>query len=198
MNGLVARFRASMAVDAGRGRDGDGYDLAALDGMTSRELAEVERMVLDRGVSDWRDVEVLARLDTPAARAAIALARTSPDRGLRLAAQEHGPRPARKGREEAILAGLRGELFEGLSRALDQAVEHPTPRVVTALFRCARDRGGSEGYGAIAALFAIRGRIDSPEDDAYRPLFLRIADTDPRVRRAAFEEACGILGAARP
>ena len=93
-------------------------------------------------------------------------------------------------REETILEGLRGEPFGGLFQALDLAVDHPTRRVVAALFRCARDRGGPGGYGAATALFAIHGKVDS----TYRPLFLRIADMDPKVRRPAFKEACGILG----
>ncbi|RPH39133.1 MAG: hypothetical protein EHM91_12805 [Planctomycetota bacterium] len=97
-------------------------------------------------------------------------------------------------REGAILEGLRGEPFESLFQALDMAVDHPTNRVVTALFRCAHDRGGPGGYGAIAALFTIHRKIDSPDDWTYRPLFLRIADMDPKVRRPAFKEACGILG----
>ena len=191
MNDPVERFRASMQISAG-------YDLAALDGITPAQLAEVERLILDRGVSDWRDLEVLNRLDTPAARVAILLARKSEDRELRIAAQEYGPRPATKVREEAVLEGLRGEPFESLFQALDMAVNHPTRRVVTALFRCARDRGGPGGYGAAAALFAIHGKIASPDDWTYRPLFLRIADMDPKVRRAAFKEACGILGVEEP
>ena len=97
-------------------------------------------------------------------------------------------------REEAILEGLRGEPFGRLFQALDLAVEHPTPRVVAALFRCAHDRGGPGGYGAMAALFTIHKKIDSPDDWIYRPLFLRIADMDPKIRRHAFKEACGILG----
>ena len=198
MNGLVERFRASMAIDAFKGRDGEGYDLSALDGMTAAQLAEVERIVLERGVTDWRDLEVLDRLATPAAHVAILLARKSDDRELRLAAQEYGPRPAKKGREGAILDGLQGDLYDSLFRALDLAVEHPTPRVVAALLRCARDRGGPGGYGAVAALFTIHRKIGSPDDWTYRPLFLRIADMDSRVRRAAFTEACRILGVEEP
>ena len=101
-------------------------------------------------------------------------------------------------REAAILEGLRGEPFESLFQALDMAVGHPTSRVIDALFRCARDRGGPGGYGAIAALFAIHGRIDAPDDWTYRPLFLRIADMDPKVRLPAFQEACEILGVPAP
>jgi len=195
MTDLVQRFRASMAIDSFRGRDGEGYDLGALEGMSPVQLAEVERLVLDRGVSDWRDLEVLDRLGTPTARAAILMARRSEDRELRLAAQEYGPQPVTKIRESAILEGLRGEPFESLFQALEMAVDHPTGRVIAALFRCARDRGGPGGYGAAAALFTIHRKIGSPDDGTYRPLFLRIADMDPKVRHAAFREVCRILGA---
>jgi hypothetical protein len=96
--------------------------------------------------------------------------------------------------EAAILEGLQGDLYDSLFRALDQAVEHPTPRVVKALFQSARDRGGPAGYGAIAALFTIHGKTKSPDDWDYRRLFLRISDMDPKIRHAAFKEACRILG----
>ena len=97
-------------------------------------------------------------------------------------------------REGAILEGLRGEPFDSLFQALDMAVDHPTSRVIDALFRCAHDRGGPGGYGAIAALFTIHKKIGSPDDRTYRPLFLRIADMDPKVRGPALKEACEILG----
>ncbi len=96
--------------------------------------------------------------------------------------------------EETILEGLRGEPFDGLFHALDGAVSHPTGRVIAALFRCARERGGPGGYGAAAALFTIHGKISAPDDWTYRPLFLRLADMDPKVRYPAFKEACEILG----
>lgn len=194
----VQRFRAGMEIDYEKWHDGVGYDLDALEGMTPEQLRQVERILLDRGVSDWRDLEALDRLKTPAAIAAIAAileARTSPDEELRLAAHDYGPKPLRKSREDAILQGLESEdLYKGLSKALDLAFEHPTPRVREALFRHVRDRRGSACHGSAAVLYALHGKMESPDDWDYRPLFLRLAGDDDTERRAAFREFCATLG----
>jgi hypothetical protein len=103
--------------------------------------------------------------------------------------------PLGKDLEAAILDGLTKDVGEELFRALDLACEHPSPRVMDALFRIARDERGARGYGAAATLLALHGRIDSPEDAGeHRPLLLRVADADPVVRRAAFAEFCGMIG----
>ncbi len=63
----LARFVASMCLNLERWRDGDPYDLAALDNLSSHEQREVLQLLAERlagSGGDWRDVDSLAALGT--------------------------------------------------------------------------------------------------------------------------------------
>ncbi len=191
----LKRFLQSMVLDFEKWHDGIGYDVSAIAEMTTAQRREVEQTLLTRGVEGWRDLEALDHLDTPAARAAILRARESGDAVLRLAAQNYGPAANASEREAAILEGLEtDDLSDGLSKALDQASDYPTPKVIAALFRCARDRPGVAGYQAVAVLFFLHGKIDSVHDMSERPFFLRFAEPASADRRESFSQLCQRLG----
>src|SRR5262245_55779768 len=65
---LIERFRQSMRIDYEKWHDGIGYDMSLLEIASPAERKVIEVMLLVRGANDWRDVEALARLNTPAAR----------------------------------------------------------------------------------------------------------------------------------
>jgi hypothetical protein len=192
-SGAVERFLSSMVMDFDKWHDGIGYDLDALDEMAPEERSDIEQRLVSK-LDDWRDLEALDHLGTPNAVAAILRARTSSNQELRLAAQDYGPEPEADVREAAILAGLGTDLeSEGLSKAIDQAAEHPTPRVIDALLRCARDLTGPSAYSAAAALYYVKGKIESNLGLENRAFFLRFVDDD-EDHRAAFQEMCDELG----
>ena len=67
----LERFAASMAIGYDEWHDGIGYDLTALAEASQAERGAIESLLLPRAEQDWRDVEALAALDTPAARVAL-------------------------------------------------------------------------------------------------------------------------------
>ena len=176
MSELVDRFVASMVMDFDKWHDGIGYDVELIDEMSADERKAVEQKLISK-LDDWRDLEALDRLGTPAAHAAIEKARQSSNAELRLKAQDYGPDPHPDLREAAIIAGLSNEdLSDGLSEALDQAADHPTPNVIAALLKCARDTGGPGAYDAAAVLYQINGKIESHFGFENREFFLRFVD----------------------
>ena len=71
---LVEQFHASMTIDYEKWHDGIGYDVALLQSATADERKEMEDILLGTGVTNWRDVEALAALNTPRAKKALKLA----------------------------------------------------------------------------------------------------------------------------
>ncbi len=185
----VRAFEASMAMDYEKWHDGIGYDVGLIEAMTPEEKSRVESMLLSRAVSDWRDLEALEALKSPKAIEAILKTRESGDSQLRLAAQRYGPAPKSDDRESAILKALRKtDLYDGLSEAIDEAVENPTPKIEAALLNIVRSQSGAEAYSAAAALYFIHGKIESHLGFENREFFLRLAEPDGDDRRSAVHQ----------
>jgi HEAT repeat protein len=184
---LIDRFRESMVMNYERWHDGLGYDIELLDEMSETERKSIEALLI-ANVSNWRDLEALDRLGTPESLDAIAKARESSNTELRLAAQQYGVKPTAEERESAILDGLADD--GTLSKALDEAAENPTPKIIAALLKMARDRDGVAGYHAASTLYYVHGKMDSPYDMTHRPFFLRFSEPPSPDRRLAFEELC--------
>ena len=184
---LVTQFLSSMVMDYDKWHDGVGYDLDLIDQMDEAEKAAIEEKLIRAGVSDWRDLEALERLNTNNALATLLAARNSPDEQIRLYALRYGPKPADYEREEVILAGLNSA--SSRSKAMDEAAKHPSPRIITALLRFARDGEGSDAYKAAATLYYIHGKIDSPHSWKHRKFFLRFVD-QAEDRKVVYEELC--------
>ena len=186
----------STVLNYERWHDGIGYDLGALAQFTAEERAEVQDWLTGRD-KEWRDIEALAALGTPRAMAEVrsSLAGGSIESRLftaGLLAADPGIGPAR---EAAIVDGLlKGEFGSGLSAALDLAVEHPTPTVIDALFRCARGDNPTASVHAAAHLAYLHGQAKEPFDWDRRPFYLRFGSDDGAERRAAFEELCRECG----
>jgi hypothetical protein len=89
--GLITRFRKSMVIDYEKGHDGIGYDLALIKSASAEERAAIEQILLARSDQDWRDIEALAALDTPAAQEALKNALRSPKQEIRVAVMSYAP-----------------------------------------------------------------------------------------------------------
>lgn len=172
------RFEESTHLDYVRWHDGEPYDLAALAEMTDDERALVERDMIARlaGTGDWRDIEALAALQTPAAAAAIDKARRhrNPEVSRRalevLAAASAGP-IAEAGPDPAQLdADIARAVGQG---AIDLALEHRTPAVAKALLDLARLGNSVQRVNAAAMLLYVCGQAKEPFDWEQRPFFLR-------------------------
>jgi hypothetical protein len=192
----LQRFERSMIIDYEKWHDGIGYDLDALRAAAPAERAAIERLLIDGGVDDWRDVEALAALATPRARAALQAALTSADHALRAAVVRCAPEMVPDVmRTQLLVEALQSaDLYGGLSEALDQVeVFHP-PAVIDALLRAALARDGEAAVNCAAMVMFVHGRGAEPFDWAQRPFFLRFHSTDRAEREAVFRELCAKIG----
>lgn len=194
------KFLISMHISYSDWRDGTGYDLEAL-----KEITPAERIVaVDRlaghlaGTPNWRDIEALGAIGSPAARAAIrkAMAKADPETRLHAATvlQDLGE-PVDL--DDVIIEALRTtDLSNGLSQAIDLAAEHPSPRIQETLLDLTLN--GSEAQRIHCAALALYhgGKAEEPFDWNHRPFFLRFGEEDRETQIGAYKELCQRLGIA--
>ena len=183
------RFQSSMVIDYEKWHDGVGYDIEALDELSPAERIKVEHMLAPRAEKDWRDLEALDRLGTPGALQAIWRARESSDADIRMHALQYGPTPTPAEWDKAIVYSLRQvKPFAGLVITMESAIEHPSPRVVAALWQHVKVPGSEITFHAAQALLCIAGKLDGQYDDAQRPLQLRLQGPASADRDLALTE----------
>jgi len=193
---FLRRFEDSMVMNFDKWHDGVGYDLDALRAMEPDEKCLIEAMLLRRGARDWRDIEALACIDTPQARAAIQGAMNSPNPEVRNAVTRCAPEliPAAT-RAASLVQGLEtANFFGGLTETLEQVATFHPPLIVDALLRGALWRSGELAVHFCAMLCYIHGEAATPFDLAQRSFFIRF-DTDNRAKReVVFSELCDKIG----
>ncbi len=185
-----------MVANYERWHDGIGYDLELLKTATPGERAEIERLLDNRPVDDWRDVEALAALDSPRARALLRQALQSGDHRVATTVAEYAPNLlSDKERIATRVAALEGErIFGGLTQALEQVAEFHPPEIVEALLRGALAREGETAVHFAAMLMFIHGKAQSDFDWEHRPFFLRFHTASRAEREAVFRELCQRIG----
>ena len=190
----AARFIASMTLDYEKWHDGIGYDLDALRAVPGDERADLEALLIARVPRDWRDIEALGFLGTPAARDAVRAALTDPDPHVhRLAASVVGPADDAP-REALLVDALESAGFGSLSATLEEAEAFHPPRVIEALLRGTLRRPGDVAVHFAALLYFLHGKSSEAFDWDHRPFFLRFNTTDRAEREAAFRELCETIG----
>ena len=192
---------ASTNIDYDRWKEGEGYDLRALRALDPDEAFRAEHWLLARAANDWRDLERLLAIGSPAAQAAVIdqlrngkleqrlhaarLVEDDPKLGTDTAAEV----------EAAAIAGLESALlFYGLSIALDLATTLRTPALIDALFRATLRDEGEAAVHAAARLAYIHGKAKEPFDWELRPLFLRFNTQDRAEREVVFRKLCTLCG----
>lgn len=190
------RFIASMTMTFDMWHDGLGYDLAALKDVTPAELQSIERTLLSRQPPDWRDVEALAHIDSPDARAAVEAALTSRDPSVRRTAQRYaGKAPDPADRERLLIQSLNEDvIYGGLTQSIDEVPDFHPPAVIDALFRGALNRDGEIAVHFAALLMYLHGKAKEPFDWDHRPFFLRFHTENRAERKAVFAELCEKVG----
>lgn len=185
------RFAESKVMDYEKWHDGIGYDLDALGEMTEEEREGVISELISH-LQDWRDLEALHYVGTPAAHAAIEKARHSADAQLRVVALKYGPPPSNVESEKTLLRSL--DPATATTDAIEEAAECKTPAVIEALLRCVRECTGPAAYGAVASLLVMHGKLDSVYSWDRRDFILRFVDPPSPDRTAAYAELCAELG----
>ena len=192
---LLDQFRASMVMDYEKWREGIGYALDLLPQMTAQERHEMEGELIRklRRDANWRDLEALAAIDTPASRAARDAARFHPDSEVRAYAVEQaiekGDLPVELVETDVIRVIEQAAAMSTLSRALSLAESCQTKAVRQAILNQARTGDSTTRVHMAGLLFYLCGKSDQPFDWNHRPFFLRFGDhNDDSDRRAAWKE----------
>jgi hypothetical protein len=191
-NSVVRQFEASMSIDYEKWHDGIGYDLTLLKEAKAADLKAIEAMLIGHADRDWRDVEALATLNTPAARRALKRVMTHGNAEIRAAVMRYASALVPKAqRMVALIQALKtAEFYGGLSQALDDVEDFHPPEIVAELFRGVLNRKGDVAIHFAAMLMFIHGKANSPFDWNHRPFFLRFDTTSRAAREALFRELC--------
>ena len=192
----LARFEQSMVMDHEKWHDGIGYDIAILKNASPEELAQIEELLISRGIKDWRDVEALAALDSPRARVALKAALKSSDPTISTAVARHAPALISDDeRTSSLVAALEvAESFGGLSQTLLEVESFHPPKVIEALLRGVLARSDGTPVHFAAMLMFLHGKAASAFDWAHRPFFLKFKTEDRATRENLFRELCGKIG----
>jgi hypothetical protein len=187
------KFLSSVVPIWEQWRDDQTYDVAAIAKMTAGERKEVFGLLTGRDVT-WREVEALAAIDTPEARAAVDEAskhHLSID--TRLAAAEAMHRQGRLPDLDSFLAKQIRQLYQlanGLRRALLLAERHPSETVKQALLWASTNQTECAPECA-KLLLALTGAAEEPFDAAVEQMLEKLGLHNSYFdRKAAFDELC--------
>lgn len=187
----VRRFRQSMEIDYRKWHDGVGYDISVIQTAAPADRAQIEAILVARGVRDWRDVEALAALGSPRAQSMLKSALRSDDHSIAIAVLDYsGNLIPESERTAALVAALEnGQIGKGLAEALRAAEKFHPPEVVDALLRGILKR--KEALLFAGTVMYIHGLAKSSYDNDLRPAYIRFAGPE---KQQAFRELCGRIG----
>lgn len=185
----LAGVRAAMAKE-------EQYDLLALAALDPAERVPVVSLLANRDLT-WREVEALAAIDDPTARAAV-------DRALchhlsidtRLAAAEAMYRQGRLADFDRFIARELRQLSrteDGMERALRLAASQPSERVRQALLWASYNTTNCAPHCA-ALLLTLAGVAREPFDATERAMLSDLGlNNSSRTRQAAFAALSGLV-----
>lgn len=192
----LRRFQQSMVIDYERWHDGVGYDLEAIRTAPPADRAAIERILLRRGLKDWRDVEALALFDTAQAKIELRAALESAGPEIAMAVLQYAAHVATGAqREAALLRALKtATIYGGLTATIEEVVKFHSPAVIDAVLRGCLERPG-EVAGHLAGLtLRLHGKAKTSFDWNQRPLLLRFNTPDRAAREAAYRDLCAVIG----
>jgi len=190
------KFIASMEMDFDTWHDGTGYDLEALGQLEGAERQEVEKLLLRRAGSDWRDKEALAALGS---KPAIAALKSQFEAGRTLRDRvDAAAELLELGKLDDVAPVLSEALrvdgdFSVFSRAMDLIGWHKVIATLPALLAVAEKGPGDKAVHAAAMACFLQGITEEPFDWDLRPFFLRFNEGDAE-RRKAYAELLEKLG----
>ena len=191
-----SQFTASMVIDYEKWHDGTGYDLTQIPLMTPEERQDLEAELIRklRNSGDWRDIEALLELDTPAALAAAEKARKHHSPEVRNYVEQNIPVAPAERESQAIAAIERAAIRSGIGHAVDLAINCNTPDVRRAVLNQARTASDSTTRVHMAALlYYLCGKSKEAFDWDHRPYFLRFNEDHTADFRAAWTELRDVL-----
>jgi hypothetical protein len=192
----LQNFERSIKMDYEKWHDGEGYDLTVIDNANETIKAEILNFLLVRPISDWRDVQALARFDSDLARRKLKDALKHQEIRIRLAVLEYAPDiSSPQERTEVMVQALRHEVFyNGLTQALDLVVDHHPKEIEDEMFRGILKRDGEVAVHFAAILMFLHKRAKEPFDMSQRPFFLEFNTGNSNEREKSFRELCEKIG----
>lgn len=185
-------FLDSMILDFDRWHDGTGYNLEALDQLEPGEKSSIEKLLIenlaDKG--DWRDVQALAALNTPAAGEAVDKARFHKKTKVRNYALRIFINNLKSGKTSKELdAELEEQVIQAVMQGdYEMAESLPTMRVKRALLDSVLEVDREIRVSAAAFLLYICGQTSEPFDWDQRPFFLRFGKESGGELKQAWQE----------
>jgi hypothetical protein len=196
-----ATFRKSMDIGYDQWKEGEGYDLDAFAQMTPEERDEVTREMLEKNQLDWRDMQVLAKVNSKETFDKLRdyISRPHSVQTRAWATRELIDMPGRM--SGAVPDKKVADLVEtctdddGLTTTLDLAREHAGAWTKMALLRGAKERPDVALHFA-SALLDMAGASDDMAafDPKFRPTLLKLLpDSSEPERATAFAKVCAWL-----
>lgn len=190
-------FLKSLELDYEKWHDGVGYDLGALSKLSPDERESAASILVTRlqDTGDWREIEALARIGTPLARRAVKRAYLSGPLRTRLYALRELLEQGETIDPDPLIAEAfaQGELYDGLSIAIDLAAEHRRKSLIPLLLDRTQAGTAEARIHAAALIWFLAGKSEEPFDMKQRAFFLRFGE-DEKTRREAYEELCRRIG----
>ena len=192
----LARFLASIPPVRDQWAQNEHYDLAALAELDPAERAHAVTLLANRDAT-WREVEALAAIDDPAARAAV-------DRALehhlsietRLCAAEAMHRQGRLADLDRFIARALRQLArpsDGLDRTLRLAAAHPSETVRQALLWASWNCTDC-ALPCAALLLALTAATHEPFDAGVRAMLAKLGlHNSAYDRQDAFAALCSLV-----
>ena len=180
----VDRFKASMAIDYAKWREGVGYDLESMREMSQVDLNEVEALLIERlkRDGDWRDVEALAAIDTETAKVAVLAARKHQLTNVR----NYAVRLGSVTESDVVRAIETAKSMDGLDAALRMAENCNSALVRKALLDMARNGDSTVRVHTVAMLYFLMGKAKEAFEWKHRPYFLKFGVEDNQALRDAW------------
>ena len=193
---VVHRFTESMEINYDKWREGEGYDLTLIEQADQHTRDSLERILIGRSPIGWRDIQALAKINSPKARAAIMDAFLHADTQTRMAVHVHAPELLSEPlRIDSIVRALQeSTIYFGLSEALAEVEQFHPPEIVRELMRGLMRRDGGTACHFAAMLYFVHGKSSCAFDWEHRPFFLKFNTEDLVEREKAVRELGDVIG----
>ncbi|GEP43625.1 hypothetical protein [Brevifollis gellanilyticus] len=172
---LVTQFLESMEMNYERWHDGIGYDLNVFESAKPKERKQIEDLLINRPLGDWRDVEALAALDSPRARKHLRGAFESANLDQKIDLISHATSLfTNKQRTEVLMTALQeADQSPSMTQVMLEIQEFHPPKIIKALLEGVKTREDVIAGAFAMMLLFLHGKADSPYDNNWRPFMLR-------------------------
>jgi len=190
----MTRLIKSMKIGYIEWHDGISYDLEALKEFSPLELEYIETLLLSRKNEDWRDVEALAALRTPAAIQALKDCLESPNLDCRFFAVRYLKEMNILDRVDQVLVAALPltKIGEGFSLALALAKDYPSEAIKGIVLWCCLNGNESIRVLCVAMVLYLYGITTDYYDTSHQIVF-EFHEPDRQKRIEPFSRLCRMI-----